>query len=244
MAPLDGWMMLMAPGPSLQPLVRLEDVPVTLAGIASQHIQNAMAAAAAAMGVGIGRDAVVRGLRSFVLDPDRNPGRANLFELDGRVIVVDYAHNEAGMTGLVEICQGLRPPGGEIWLALGSAGDRSKEIQHGFGYIAARGADHVLLLEMRRYLRGADPGQPIANLRGGIEEAGVTGVPVVPNEIRGLEWMLERARPGDVMAITALAQRGEIFQMMDRRGAQRVGPARCRQLVRRARGTLQPAGAS
>ena len=243
MAPLDGWMTLMVPGPSVRPLVRLEDVPVTLAGIATQYIQNAMAAAAAALGVGLSPDSVVRGLRSFVLDPEQNPGRANLFELDERVIVVDYAHNEAGMAGLVEICRGLCAPGAEVWLALGSAGDRSKEIQHGFASIAARGADHIALIEMRRYLRGVDPEQPIANLMGGAQDAGVTDVPVLPDEIHGMEWMLERSGPRDILGITALAQRPEIFRLMDDRGGRRVGPARCRQLVRRAGGVPQPAAA-
>jgi cyanophycin synthetase len=241
MAPLDGWMTLIAPGPSSRPLVRLEEVPVTLAGVSSQHVQNAMAAAAAALGAGLAPETVVRGLRSFVLDPERNPGRANLFELDGRVIVVDYAHNEAGMTGLVEICRGLRAPGAEVWLAFGSAGDRSKDIQHGFAFIGARGADHIGLVEMRRYLRGATPEQPIANLRAGAREAGVTDVPLFADELLGLGWMLERSSSQDVLGITALAQRPEIFRLMDDRGARRVGPARCRRIVRRARGAGQPA---
>ncbi len=65
-----------------RPLVRLEDVPMTIAGISSANIQNAMAAAAAALGIGLPERAVARGLRSFVLDPEANPGRANLFMLD------------------------------------------------------------------------------------------------------------------------------------------------------------------
>jgi cyanophycin synthetase len=243
MAPLDGWMTLMAPGPSLHPLVRLEEVPVTLAGISSPNVQNAMAAAAAALGLGLAPAAVVKALRSFVLDPERNPGRANLFELDGRVIVVDYAHNEAGMTGLVEIGRGLRPPGGEIWVAYCSAGDRSNEIMHGVGEIAARGADHVLVVELPRYLRGRDPQDVVDRLRSGALDGGATEVPDFPSEVEGLQWMLERSHPGDVLAITALGQRPEIFRLMDDRGARRVGPARCRQLVRRARSVREPAGA-
>jgi cyanophycin synthetase len=242
MAPLDGWMTLLSPGPSLQPLVRLEEVPSTLAGIASQYVQNAMAAAAAALGVGLAPGSVVKGLRSFVLDPERNPGRANLFEVDGRVVVVDYAHNEAGMAGLVEICRGLRPPGGEIWLAYGSAGDRSDEIMHGLGELAARGADHVLVVELHRYLRGRDPEDVVRRLRQGAIDGGAVDVPDFPTEVDGLLWMLDRSKPGDVVAITALAQRPEIFRLMDDRGGRRVGPARCRQLAREARDVRRPAG--
>src|SRR6202022_584848 len=104
--------------------------PVTLAGISTTNLRNAMAAAAGALGAGIPAAAVVEGLRSFVLDPERNPGRANLFEIGGRVVVIDYAHNEDGMRGLVEICQGLRPGGARIFLAFGTAGGRTNAILH------------------------------------------------------------------------------------------------------------------
>jgi cyanophycin synthetase len=234
-APIDGWMSLIRPGPRIDPLVLLEDIPMTLAGISSHNIQNAMAGAAGALGVGISHDQVIGGLRSFVLDPERNPGRANLFELDGKVVVVDYAHNEAGMRGLIEICRGLRAPDAEILLAYSSAGDRSDDIMHALGYVAARGADHVAVVELHRYLRGRDPQEVIDRLRAGAVDGGATEVPVFPDELSGLEWLLERSSEGDVLAITALGQRSEIFALMRARGARRVGPARCRQLVRRAR---------
>ncbi len=242
MAPIDGWLALLRPGPSIDPLVRLEDVPVTLAGISSNHVQNAMAATAAALGIGIAREDVVVGLRSFVLDPERNPGRANLFELNGRVVVIDYAHNEAGMLGLVEICRGLRSPGADVWIAYGTAGDRSDEIMHAMGCVAARGANRVAVVELHRYLRGREPEDVIDRLRAGAVDGGAGEVPDFPNEVTGLRWMLDRSREGDVLAITALAQRPEIFEMLRERGARRVGPARCRQLVRRARMGAVPAG--
>jgi cyanophycin synthetase len=235
LAPLDGWLGLIRPRRPFQPLVPLEEIPVTLAGISSPHTQNAMAAAAAALAVGLSPEEVVKGLRGFVLDPETNPGRANLFEVDGRILVVDYAHNEAGMEGLVEICRGLRPPGNRVWLAYGTAGDRSDEIMHGMGYIAARGADTVAVIELHRYLRGRDPQDVIDRLRAGAADGGAAEVPDFPTELDGLNWMLEGSRPGDVLGITALAQRPEIFELMRSRGAKRVGAERCLELARRAR---------
>jgi cyanophycin synthetase len=235
-APLDGSLTLMTPGPRLRPLLPVEEVPMSLAGISSQHTQNAMAAAAAALGIRVPVERVVEGLRTFVLDPERNPGRANLFELDGRVLVIDYAHNEAGMEGLVEICRGLRRTGAEIWLAVGSAGDRTDQIMHALGYLAARGGEHVTIVELHRYLRGRDPQALIDLIRAGAEDGGARDVPDFPTEIDGLEWMLRGSRPEDVLGITALAQRPEIFALLDERGATRVSPERCRELARRARG--------
>src|SRR5262249_37439922 len=138
MTVLDGAITLLERGREPHPLLPVDQVPVTLAGLSSNNVQNALGAAAAALAVGLPERAVVRGLRSFVLDPESNPGRANLFELDGRIVLVDYAHNEAGMAGMVEIARGLRRAGNEIWLTYSSAGDRSDEILHGLGYLAAR----------------------------------------------------------------------------------------------------------
>jgi hypothetical protein len=47
--------------------------------------------------------------------------------------------------------------------------------------------------------------------------------------------MLVSSDPGDVVAVTALVQRSEIFALMKERGGTRIGPERVRQLVRRAR---------
>jgi cyanophycin synthetase len=235
---IDGWLTVLS-GATSQALVPLEEVPVTLAGISSHNIHNAMAAASAALGIGLPAEAVVAGLRSFVLDPERNPGRTNLFELEGRIVVVDYAHNEAGMSGLVETCRGLRPRGGEIWIAFSAAGDRSDSILHGMGYVAARGADHVAVTELRRYLRGRHLNDLLGRLRAGAVDGGASDVPSFPDEIRALEWMLDRSRPGDLVALTALGQREEIFALMDRRGAARVGATRVRELVKASRGRRQ-----
>jgi cyanophycin synthetase len=213
----------------------LEDVPLTLAGISTHNTHNAMAVASAALGIGLSEEAVANGLRTFVLDPETNPGRTNLFELDERIVVSDYAHNEAGMEGLIETCRGLRRSGKEIWLTFASAGDRTDEIMHGMGYLAARGADHIAIAELMPYLRGREPEDVVERLKAGAIDGGATDVPVFPDEIHALRWMLESSRREDVLAVTALAQRQEIFALMEERGGVRIGPDRVRQLVRRAR---------
>lgn len=232
---LDGALVAMTSGRQGHRLLPIEDVPVTLAGISSHNLSNAMAAAAAALGAGIPEEAVVEGLRSFVLDPGHNPGRANIFEIDGRVVVIDYAHNEDGMRGLIEIARGLRAPGARIFLTFGSAGDRTNAILHRLGYTAARGPDRVAIAHLHRYLRGRDPQDLADRLQAGLKDGGQPQAPVFPNEIEALEWMLDQSAPNDVIAITALAQRPEVFQYLRDRGGAPVGPPRIRELVSRGR---------
>jgi len=232
---LDRMLVVMSSRRHVHHLLPLEDIPVALAGISRPYLRNAMAAAAAALGAGVTEEAVAEGLRSFVLDPESNPGRANLFEVDGRVVVVDYAHNEDGMRGLVEICQGLRPGSARIFLAFGSAGDRTNAILHRLAYAAARGADRPAIAELPHYLRGRDPKDLVDHLQAGLEDGGKATAPVFPNEVEALEWMLAESAPQEVVAVTALGQRPEIFQLLRARGGAAIGPARLRELVQRAR---------
>src|SRR5262245_38849 len=231
--PLDGWMTVLEASTS-RPLVELLDVPMTIAGISRHNVMNAMQAASAALGVGLPEKAVVRGLKSFVTDPERNPGRANLFELDGRVLVIDYAHNEAGMIGLTEICAGLRRPKAEIWLVICAAGDRTDQILHDFAYRAARGSDHLVVAELLRYLRGRDREDVIERLIAGARDGGDEEMDVYADELSGLRGVLGRSRKGDVIGVTALGMRPEVFAWLDQAGATRMKPSRVRTLVRSA----------
>jgi cyanophycin synthetase len=234
MTVLDGWMTLLE-GSDARPIVPLVDVPVTIAGISSHNVSNALQAAAAALGAGLPGRAVVKGLRTFILDPERNPGRANLFIIDGRIVVIDYAHNEAGMIGLVELCHGLRRTGREVWLAICTAGDRTDKILHDFAYRAARGADHIAVAELLPYLRGRDRADVIDRLTAGARDGGAEEIDVFPDELAALKHMLRSSRRGDVIAVTALAMRAEIFSWLRDAGATRPTPGVVRGLVRRAR---------
>jgi cyanophycin synthetase len=233
---IDGVISVLSGGWHPRQVLALEDVPMTLAGISTHNVHNALGATSAALAVGLLPATVARGLATFVLDQDSNPGRANLYEVDGRVVVVDYAHNEAGMAGLVEICRGLCGPGAETWIAFGTAGDRTNEILHGLAFTAARGFDHVAVAELRRYLRGRDPHDLIERLLAGAVDGGASDVPLFEDELHALRWMLERSAQDDVVGITALMQREEIFGLVEHLGGRRVSPARVRQLARRARG--------
>ncbi|HEX6844499.1 MAG TPA: Mur ligase family protein, partial [Actinomycetota bacterium] len=201
-------------GRRIDRLVPLLDVPSTLAGLSGVYTSNALAATSAALAVGLPRRGVVRGLRSFVLDPERNPGRANLFALDGRIVVIDYAHNEAGMLGLVEILRRLARPGAETWLAICTAGDRNDDILHGFAFQAAVGADHLAIADLRHYVRGRTTHEIYDRLAAAAAEAGVRDVPRYRGELQALRAMLAASRRHDVVSVTALGMRAKLFRWL------------------------------
>jgi cyanophycin synthetase len=139
------------------------------------------------------------------------------------------------MDGLVEILQGLRPPGREIWLAIGTAGDRTDDILQGFAVRAALGTDHLAIAELMKYLRGRPREDVIAQLRKGAARAGKRDVPAYPDELRALRGMLKASAPGDVVGITALAQRIQAFRWLRTQGARLLGPSDVHRLVEAAR---------
>jgi hypothetical protein len=129
----------------------------------------------------------------------------------------------------------LRRRGARIWLAFCAAGDRQDDILHALGYRAARGADRVVVAGLPNYLRGRDPDDLAARLRAGAEDGGAVHVADAPDELHALELMLDRSGPGDVIGLTALGQRPEVFERLGDIGAALADPRTIRSLVRRAR---------
>jgi hypothetical protein len=54
---------------------------------------------------------------------------------------------------------------------------------------------------------------------------------VYPDEVTALGEMLSASRPGDVVGVTALGQRPELFAWLENRGAERLTPGAVRRLV-------------
>jgi cyanophycin synthetase len=233
---LDGDLVVLARG-RVGRLLPVLDVPVTLAGLASFNVANALAAAAAGLAAGLPREAVLEGLRSFRPDPGQNPGRMNVLDLDGRAVIVDMAHNEASLLALLEVARGLRPPGGRVLAMVGTAGDRSDELIRSLGELAARGADRVVIGEKPRYLRGRDAAELVGLLRAGAAEVGVTDVPALPGELAGLQALVAESGPGDVCALMAPAERDPILAWLRDQGARLLDPEELRARVLGARGS-------
>ena len=211
---IDGWLCVLSPGADPDPLVEVVDIPMTLAGLSHFNVENALGAASAALGVGLPREAVVAGLRSFRPDATHNPGRMNFFSRDGVSVVVDLAHNEAGLEALLEIMQGVRRPGARLLLGLGAVGDRQDDLVGSLGEMGARDADVVVIAHKERYLRGRTTEELDELFRAGAARVGVADVPSYPTEVAGLAALVEQAEPGDVVALMCHEDRAGVYDWL------------------------------
>ena len=227
----DDVLVLRASGRRPRRLPPVADLPVTVAGLSRHNIANALAASAASDALGIGVARISRGLRSFAQDAADNPGRLNLYERRGVLALVDFAHNEAGLTGLLDVARSVAGRH-KVRLAFGTAGDRTDEILHALGVLAG-GADDLVIAEKRHYLRGRDLEEMNELLRSGARDGGYAGeVEALPNEVAAIRAILSRARRGDVCAVMAHAERADVFEWLGAEGFAPVGTDRLREIVR------------
>lgn len=232
---IDGWVTVLHPEADADPLVELVDVPMTLSGLSRHNVENALAAASAALGAGIARSAVVAGLRSFSSAPEHNPGRMNVFSLAGRSVVIDLAHNEAGLEALVEVLRGIVAPEGRVLLALGAVGDRTDELLDKLGEIGARDADEIVIGHKEHYLRGRTTEEIEGLLRAGAARVGVSDVASYPTELDALKALVDASAPDDVIGLMCHAERQQVYDWLAAAGGRADTPATLRDKVRRAR---------
>jgi cyanophycin synthetase len=242
---IDGWVSVLRPSADPDPLVELVDVPMTLAGLSRFNVENTLAAASAALAIGIPRSTVIEGLRSFRPDAVHNPGRMNFFTVPvpgnegprGEVsVVIDLAHNEAGLEALLEIMGGVRRPGARLLLGLGAVGDRTDELIGRLGEIGAMGSDVVAIGHKQHYLRGRTLEELETLLRDGAERVGVSDVPAYPTEVACLAALVERAEPGDVVGLMCHAERQEVYDWISGHGGTADTPEQLGAKVRAAQG--------
>ncbi|WP_307853862.1 Mur ligase family protein [Nocardioides palaemonis] len=236
---IDGWITVLVPGADPDPLLELVDVPMTLAGLSRFNIENALAAASAALAIGLAREHVVEGLRSFRPDAEHNPGRMNFFSLpapdgQGVSVVMDLAHNEAGLEALLEIMAGVRPPDARLLLGLGAVGDRTDELIDALGEIGAKGSDILAIGHKAHYLRGRTMDEIDALLRAGAARVGVTDIDTYDTEVACLAALVDRAEPGDVVGLMCHAERQQAYDWIAEHGGTADSPETLAEKVRAA----------
>jgi cyanophycin synthetase len=235
---LDGWICAVEPRADPLQVVEVIDVPMTLAGLSKVNVENVLAVTSATLALGFSVQQVADGLRSF--DPNEyNPGRMNIWTVpitSGTIsVVIDLAHNEAGLEALLEIMKGIRTPHGRLLLGVGTAGDRTDDVFVRLGEIAALGADLVEVVHKQNYLRGRSMDHISELIYEGAAHAGMEIQATHDSELGGLTSLVDQATNGDVVAIMTHQDRELLDQWLLDHGASRDSSAVLRSKVLQAR---------
>jgi cyanophycin synthetase len=215
---LEGDQILLLEDGKRTAVAKASEMPITHGGRAGHMIENAMAAAGAAIGLGLDLKQIERGLLSFRNTSDQNLGRLNLFDVDGVTAIVDFAHNEAGLSVLLDFARQMTAADGRVTVVIGTAGDRTDESLREIGRLAAAGAERVIVKRTKKYERGRTNDEMIALYKEGACAAGNEGVEVAASELEGLRLGLEGANPGDVIALMCQEQMEEVSYLLQRIG--------------------------
>ena len=203
-------------------IASVTEVPITIGGLARHNVANALAAAGGARALGATIEQVRRGLIDFQPTTDRSPGRLNIFRLGGRIVIVDFAHNEAGVSAILDVAEGIA--GGAagratpITAIIGTAGDRPDDSLRGIGRIAAERAQRVAIKETLSYLRGRTRESMVGELLAGVRSAGTPSaaapVPVYESETVALHAELNGAASAEAARTGARPDTARIIVLM------------------------------
>ena len=221
-------------GGDVRDLLPVDEIPLTLGGLALHNVANALAATGGARAMGASLDDIRAGLRDFQPSADLSPGRLNLYRLGSWTVIVDFAHNEAGTTAILDVARGLAERAGAgpaaVTAIIGTAGDRPDDTLLGIGRIAAAKGGRVAIKETLGYLRGRSREDVVRVLRDGVAAGGKdpAGLPVYESETAALEAELSGAGALDagiatdrprVVVLFCHEQRDEVVTLLDRLGA-------------------------
>jgi cyanophycin synthetase len=142
-------------------------------------------------------------LARFGADPADNPGRLMRYDYRGAQVLIDYAHNPEGLSGLMTVAARLRRTG-RLAVLLGQAGNRGTADIERLAATAARfQPDFVVVKETEAYLRGRAPGEIPAIIRAALLHAGVpeSAIEVSLSELEAVTRALAWSRSGDVLVM-------------------------------------------
>jgi len=182
-------------------VMKAKDIPLTYGGKAKFMIQNVLPAIIAANVQGISIEDMKAGLETFIPSATQTPGRLNLFKFENFNILLDYAHNPAGMRALKGFTDSL-----EATVKVGiiaGIGDRREEDNKEMGSIAAEMFDEIIIRQDKR-LRGKTEEELIKMLEDGIKMKDPNKkTTIIPSEKEAITYAVKNAVKGSLIVLSS-----------------------------------------
>ncbi|TFV87905.1 cyanophycin synthetase [Oxalobacteraceae bacterium OM1] len=184
---------------SFQHRFPLAEIPLTRNGAIGFQVENAMAAIGAAWALELDWQVIRTALGSFVNDSGTAPGRFNVFDYRGAMLIADYGHNPDAIQALVGAVEAM--PAKRRAVVISGAGDRRDEDLRRQTEILGDAFDDVILYE-DQCQRGRADGEVVGLLREGLRNARrASHVQEIVGEFLAIDTALARLQPGDLCLI-------------------------------------------
>ena len=172
-------------------------VPLTFEAKAEFMIQNVLAAVLAGYLRGFSIEDLKVALESFIPSPAQTPGRLNMFRFKKFNVMLDYAHNAAGLRALQKMIEKMDgyPKVGMI----AGIGDRRPEDNHEMGAVSAEMFDEIIIRQ-DKHLRGKTEEELIKMIHDGIKSVKPDmPVTIIPSEEEAITHAITNGKEGSLM---------------------------------------------
>lgn len=184
--------------------VRIEkasNIPLTYGGRAEFMIQNVLAATLACFVHGVSLEDLRVGLTTFNAGIAQTPGRLNFIEVGDVTVLMDYAHNPAGLRGLTSFV--TKMPYKYRTILLNVAGDRRDDDIREFGKIAGDAFDRIVIRK-GHYLRGRTEESIYTLLQEGIAQSDASPqVRIIAESRDAMLHAIKNGRKGELVVTLA-----------------------------------------
>ena len=180
-------------------IMRAEQIPLTYGGRALFMIKNVLAAVLAAHVRGVSNQDIKAALETFIPSASQTPGRLNLFHFENFKVLLDYAHNPAGMRALKEFTDTIECSK-KVGIIAG-VGDRRVEDNNEMGSLAAEMFDEIIIRQDKR-LRGKTEAELIKMLNDGIQMKDPNKkTTIIPSEKEAITYAVNHAEKDSLIVL-------------------------------------------
>ncbi|GAB4332937.1 MAG: cyanophycin synthetase [Flammeovirgaceae bacterium] len=184
-------------------VAKVVNIPLSFEGKAVFNIQNILAATLASFCYGFKIADIKQALHTFIPSPAQTPGRMNMFRVNDRTVMVDYAHNPAALKALSTF---LEKVNASIKIGIiAGIGDRRDEDTLEVGRVSSKIFDEIIIREDED-LRGKRHGESIDLVKKGILEVNPNKkITIIEDELEAIRYAVTNS-PKDAF-ITVSSER-------------------------------------
>lgn len=179
-------------------LISIDNIKITLKGKLDYNIENAMAACAVGIAMGINPIYIRKAMEGFKLDENYIPGRFNVYSFKGRTIILDYGHNSEGYNAVIKGAKKLKY--NRLIGIIGAPGDRNDEHLVKLGNISGENFDYIYIKEDKNN-RTRKKGEVAELLNKGVLDAGFKedNIKIILEEEKALKEAINCSKEGDLI---------------------------------------------